>query len=49
MEGWKSMSVSRRRGHLMGIFHYRDPQSRARWIEKAVADAFGVGEKRAKN
>ena len=38
-EGWKRMSPSHRRGHLLGIFYYRDPESRARRVAKTVEDA----------
>jgi uncharacterized protein YdeI (YjbR/CyaY-like superfamily) len=37
-ESWKKMAASHRRRHLMGIFYYRNPDSRARRIEKAVAE-----------
>ena len=33
------MTPSYRRGHLFGIFYYRDPQSRARRIGKMMEDA----------
>jgi uncharacterized protein YdeI (YjbR/CyaY-like superfamily) len=36
-ESWKKMAASHRRRHLMGIFYYRNPASRARRIEKAIA------------
>jgi uncharacterized protein YdeI (YjbR/CyaY-like superfamily) len=36
-ERWKKMAASHRRRHLMGIFYYRNPASRARRIEKAIA------------
>jgi uncharacterized protein YdeI (YjbR/CyaY-like superfamily) len=36
-ERWKKMQASHRRRHLMGIFYYRNPASRARRIEKAIA------------
>jgi uncharacterized protein YdeI (YjbR/CyaY-like superfamily) len=44
--GWKLMSGARRRGHLLGIFYYRDPKAQARRAQKAVAEAFGLTEKR---
>ena len=34
--GWKRMPAGRRRGELLGIFYYRDPESRARRVAKAV-------------
>jgi uncharacterized protein YdeI (YjbR/CyaY-like superfamily) len=45
LEGWKLMSPSRRRGHLLGIFYYRDPKAQARRAAKAVADAYALAEK----
>lgn len=45
-EGWERMSLSRRRGHLMGIFYYRAPESRARRVAKAVEDAVQFAEKK---
>jgi hypothetical protein len=45
-EGWQSMSPSRRRGHLLGIFYYQSPGARARRMAKAVDDAVVVLQKR---
>jgi hypothetical protein len=39
--GWKAMSVLKRRGHLLGIFGYRDPRSRDRRIAKMLKEAVG--------
>jgi uncharacterized protein YdeI (YjbR/CyaY-like superfamily) len=44
-EGWNRMSVSRRRGHLFGIFYYRTPEARARRIDKMLEDANALAEK----
>jgi len=44
-EGWDRMSVSRRRGHLFGIFYYRTPDARARRIDKMLDDANAVAER----
>jgi uncharacterized protein YdeI (YjbR/CyaY-like superfamily) len=44
--GWKMMSQARRRGHLLGIFYYRDPKTQAQRARKAVADAYAWAEKR---
>jgi uncharacterized protein YdeI (YjbR/CyaY-like superfamily) len=33
---WNRMSPSHRRRYLLVTFHYRDPQSRLRWFEKAI-------------
>jgi uncharacterized protein YdeI (YjbR/CyaY-like superfamily) len=47
-QGWELMSLSRRRGHLFGIFYYRDPEARARRVNKAVEDAVDVASRCAK-
>jgi uncharacterized protein YdeI (YjbR/CyaY-like superfamily) len=47
-EGWKRMSPSHRRGHLLGIFSYRDPDSRARRVAKVVEDAEAFAERGGK-
>ena len=44
-DGWERMSVSRRRGHLLGIFYYRNPDARARRVEKMLEDAVEFAEK----
>jgi uncharacterized protein YdeI (YjbR/CyaY-like superfamily) len=44
-EGWHAMSVSRRRGHLFGIFYYRTPDAQARRIDKMLDDATALAEK----
>ena len=44
--GWELMSLSRRRGHLFGIFYYRTVDARARRIAKAVEDAAQLEEKK---
>ncbi len=44
--GWKQMTAGMRRGELMGIFYYRDPESRARRIAKAVAAAEAYAERK---
>jgi uncharacterized protein YdeI (YjbR/CyaY-like superfamily) len=37
-EGWNRMPPSHRRMHLLGIFYYRNLESRLRRIEKAMAE-----------
>jgi uncharacterized protein YdeI (YjbR/CyaY-like superfamily) len=44
--GWKRMSVLQRRGHLLGIFGYRDPKSRARRMAKMLQEAARRGQAR---
>jgi uncharacterized protein YdeI (YjbR/CyaY-like superfamily) len=46
-EGWKLMPPRLRRWHLLGIFGYRSPESRARRLEKAVQEMAQYAEKRA--
>ena len=44
--GWERMSPACRRSHLLAIFHYRDPESRARRVAKAVEAMVEHAEKR---
>jgi uncharacterized protein YdeI (YjbR/CyaY-like superfamily) len=44
--GWELMSKTHRRSHLMGIFYYRDPESRARRLAKAVEEMVAYAERR---
>jgi hypothetical protein len=46
LEGWQSMSRTRRRGHLFGIFYYQSPGARARRMARAVEDAVQFAQKR---
>jgi uncharacterized protein YdeI (YjbR/CyaY-like superfamily) len=39
-EGWKRMSLARRRWHLLAIFYYRDPRSQARRLAQVVKEAY---------
>jgi uncharacterized protein YdeI (YjbR/CyaY-like superfamily) len=41
-EGWEAMSFARRRGHLFGIFYYRNPEARGRRVDKMLEDACAV-------
>ena len=45
-EGWKLMPPRQRRWHLLGIFGYRSPESRARRLEKAIQEMVEYREKR---
>ncbi len=44
-QGWEAMSVSRRRGHLFGIFYYRTPDAQHRRIDKMLEDANALADK----
>jgi len=39
---WEQTSTSQRRGHLLGIFGYRTPESRARRIAKCMEELLGA-------
>ncbi len=43
--GWERMPPGHRRAHLLGIFYYRNPESRARRVAKAVNMMEEYGEK----
>ena len=47
--GWQRMSPTRRRGHLLAIFYYRNPASRDRRIAKMLDDALACAERKPKN
>ena len=44
--GWELMPPSHRRNHLLSIFYYRNPESRARRVAKAVEMMLEYAEKR---
>jgi uncharacterized protein YdeI (YjbR/CyaY-like superfamily) len=46
--GWQVMPPSVRRRHLLGIFHYRNLESRGRRVAKAVEEMVKYAEKRGK-
>ena len=48
-EGWKQMSVARRRWHLLSIFYYRDPKAQARRAAQAVKEAYERSQKKTQN
>jgi uncharacterized protein YdeI (YjbR/CyaY-like superfamily) len=43
-QGWQSMTLLQRRGHLLGIFYYRNPESRDRRISKMLEEALARAE-----
>lgn len=46
-EGWQRMSATHRKHHLLGIFHCRGPEARARRVERMMDDAEKrMGERR---
>ena len=45
-EGWEQMSPSHRRAHLLGLFGYCSPESRARRLEKILQDAIAHRDKK---
>jgi Domain of unknown function (DUF1905)/Bacteriocin-protection, YdeI or OmpD-Associated len=44
-EGWDRMSKAKRRAHLLGIFGYRNPESRARRIDKMLDEASTIAHR----
>jgi uncharacterized protein YdeI (YjbR/CyaY-like superfamily) len=46
-EGWERMPPGQRRSHLMGIFHYRNPESQARRLGKAMEVMLEYADKQA--
>jgi uncharacterized protein YdeI (YjbR/CyaY-like superfamily) len=42
--GWERMPPGHRRAHLLGIFYYRNPESRTRRIAKAMQDMMRYAE-----
>ena len=40
-EQWERMSPSHRRAHLFSIFHYREPETRARQVARAIEKMLG--------
>ncbi|HEY2167981.1 MAG TPA: YdeI/OmpD-associated family protein [Candidatus Angelobacter sp.] len=40
-EKWEQMSPSHRRAHLFSIFHYREPEARARRLAKVIDQMLG--------
>ena len=45
-DGWHSMSPTRRRGHLFGIFYCQSPGAQAHRMTKAVEDAAQFSQKK---
>jgi hypothetical protein len=45
-DGWQSMSPSRRRSHLLGIFYNQSPGAGARRMARAIEDAVLFAQKR---
>ena len=43
--GWDAMSPTRRRNHLMGIFHYQGAEARERRAAQAIEDAVAVARR----
>jgi uncharacterized protein YdeI (YjbR/CyaY-like superfamily) len=47
LDGWNLMSPSHRRGQLIAIFYYRSPEARARRLDKVLAEAIALAEKKS--
>ena len=46
--GWEKMTVAQRRGQLLAIFYYRNPEARGRRIEKTLELATEVAERKTR-
>jgi hypothetical protein len=46
--GWEAMTQLQRRGHLLGIFYYKEGAAREKRAAKAVEEALRVAKKHAK-
>lgn len=44
-KGWEKMTPVQRQGHLLGVFHYRSPESREKRVGKLVEDCLKVAER----
>jgi uncharacterized protein YdeI (YjbR/CyaY-like superfamily) len=44
--GWKAMTATQRRGHLMGIFYYETADARERRASKAIEEAIKVARRK---
>ena len=47
--GWELMPPGHRRGHLLGIFGYRNPESQGRRVARAVEEMIQYANKQDKN
>jgi uncharacterized protein YdeI (YjbR/CyaY-like superfamily) len=47
-KGWDAMTQVQRRGHLLGIFYYKEGEAREKRAAKAVEEALRVGKKKPK-
>jgi uncharacterized protein YdeI (YjbR/CyaY-like superfamily) len=48
LRGWQLMSPTRRRGQLLAIFYYRNPESRNRRVAKVIQEALALAERKAR-
>jgi uncharacterized protein YdeI (YjbR/CyaY-like superfamily) len=43
-KGWEAMTMTQRRGHLMGVFYYQSPEAREKRVAKLLEDCLKVAE-----
>jgi uncharacterized protein YdeI (YjbR/CyaY-like superfamily) len=48
LQGWQLMSPTRRRGQLLAIFYYRNPESRNRRVSKVIQEALALAERKSR-
>jgi uncharacterized protein YdeI (YjbR/CyaY-like superfamily) len=43
-KGWEVMTVTQRRGHLLGVFYYQSPEAREKRVGKLVEDCLKMAD-----
>jgi uncharacterized protein YdeI (YjbR/CyaY-like superfamily) len=43
-KGWEAMTLTQRRGHLLGVFYYQSPEAREKRVRKLIEDALRMAE-----
>ena len=41
-KGWESMTLTQRRGHLLGVFYYQTPDARTKRVARLVEEALRI-------
>jgi hypothetical protein len=44
-KGWEAMTVTQRRGHLLGVFYYQTPEAREKRVGKLVEECLKVARR----
>lgn len=46
LQGWELMTPTQRRGQLIAIFYYRNPEARERRLAKVIEEAIAIAERK---